>query len=129
MAYHKFLVVMLVTLILSVVVQGEGLFSDTFFLVAYAMISLILVLGMRADRTYENILGLGFLLLVLSGVLGVWVVIDMARNMPFQSLAFKLGITVVMNLCSMGFVREGRIMKKSLAIRPSGKGETVFWKG
>jgi len=131
MAYHELLLVILVSLIMSVIVQGEHLFADIFFIVAYVMMSIIVIAGMKSDKSYENALGLGFLLLTLAGVLSTWIIIDMVKNMPMNEFIFKFAITVVMNSCSIGFFWEAKKMKGLLDQKGLGgsSGDDLFWRG
>jgi hypothetical protein len=130
MAYHRILLVILVTLILSVVVQGENLFADEFFIVTYAMMSIVIIAGMRSEKSYENAMGLGFLLLALAGILSTWMVIDMVNNMPVNEFIFRFAVTLVMNSCAIGFLWEGKKLKKDLDQDYLGKrtGDDLFWR-
>jgi hypothetical protein len=130
MAYHKLLLVILISLMLSVLVQGENLFGDEFFIVSYAMMSFILIVGMKSEKSYENALGLGFLLLLLAGILSTWIVIDMVKNMPIKDFVFRFAVTVVMNSCSLGFFWEGRKLRKGLQQDYLGRSrkDDLFWR-
>ncbi len=130
MAYHKLLLVILISLILSVLVQGENLFGDEFFIVSYAMMSFILIVGMKSDKSYENALGLGFLLLILAGILSTWIVVDMVKNIPINDFVFRFAVTVVMNSCSIGFFWEGRKLRQGLEQGYMGRSrkDDLFWR-
>lgn len=129
MAYRKLLLVILISLVLSVLVQRENLFADEFFIVSYAMMSFVLILGMKSEKSYENALGLGFLLLILAGILSTWMVIDMVRG-TIEVFVFRFAIAVVMNSCSIGFFWEGKKLRQGLQqefLGRSRKGD-LFWR-
>lgn len=130
MVYYKLFGVMLLTLMLSVIVQGESLFTDIFFLVSYLMMASVIVLGMRSQKSYENAYGLGFLTLSLGGALSTWVVMDMVRNLPPEHTIFRFAIALVMDVCAIELFREGIKIRDDtrMATQFPTRNKGIFWK-
>jgi len=57
------LAVIFVILIMSVIVQGKDLFSDAFFAIAYAVMSVVLFIGTKFGAGSRTAIAIGMLLI------------------------------------------------------------------
>ena len=111
MKYYGFLFLVLASLIASVFVEGNNLFGSTFFTVAYAAMSLVLVIGSKYHESFKIDMLLGMLLIFSVGFLSTEVLTQMLTNRTTGMVLFKMAIIVSLDYCALGFLRSGRDMK------------------
>ena len=111
MRYYGFLFLVLACLIASVFVEGSNLFKSDFFLIAYAVMSLVLMIGSRHRETGSVDIVMGLLLLFSVGFLSTQVLVGMMTQSATGTFAFKVAIIVALDFCALGFLRMGRQMR------------------
>ncbi len=124
MAYYRLLLAVLIVLIVSVFVQGENLFTDEFFLVAYLVMALVLFLGTKYRKTTDVVLGIGALMIFSMAILSTWALIEMFASPGVPVL--KLAVVLSLDLCAVMFLHEARRMMRE---EPGANQEAgMFWK-
>jgi hypothetical protein len=118
MGYYGMLTVVFVVLIFSIVVQGSTLFSDTFFVIAYAIMAIVLVMGTKYKPSSKPTLAMGMILLLSVGFLSTQSVIELFTN-PTTTTFFKLAIVFSLDACALFFLHYGRKFKKEEEILKS----------
>jgi hypothetical protein len=111
MTYYKMLLVVFVVLILSVIVQGTGLFLDPFFTIAYVIMGLVLFIGTRYKPSSGTSFAIGIILILSVGFLSTDVLIRFFTEPVVLGTFFKLAIVFSLDACSLFFLRYGRKMK------------------
>lgn len=124
MAYYRLLLAIMVVLVVSVFVQGQNLFKDEFFLIAYVIMALVLFIGTKRRKTPNVVLGIGMIMIFSMGALSTWALIEMFASPGIPVL--KLAIVLSMDLCAILFLHEARRMRRD---EPGGsREEGMFWK-
>ena len=112
MGYYKMLSVIFVILIFSVIVQGRDLFSDAFFAIAYAVMSIALFIGTKFRAGSNAAIAIGMLLIFSVGFLSTNVLIEFFTRAPTPSVLFKLAIVMSLDACALFFLHYGREFRK-----------------
>ncbi len=112
MGYYRMLAVIFVILIFSVVVQGQALFSDAFFAIAYAVMALALFIGTKWNSSSTTAIAIGLLLLFSVAFLSTNVLIDFFSKAPTPNVFFKMAIAFSLDACALFFLRYGRDFRK-----------------
>ncbi len=108
MGYYRMLAVVFVILILSVIVQGTELFSDAFFAIAYAVMSLVLFIGTKFKESPKVADAIGLILIFTVGFLSTLTLIDFSTKPHTVTILFKLAIVFSLDACAIFFLRYGR---------------------
>jgi hypothetical protein len=108
MGYYGMLGVVFVIFMLSIIVQGEALFSDAFFAIAYAVMALVLVVGMKFRPSSKPAIAIGMLLLFSVGFLSTQSIIELFTSPPAATTFFKLAIVFSLDACALFFLNYGR---------------------
>jgi len=111
MKYYGFLMLVLASLIASVIVQGKDLFASSFFGVSYLAMSAVLVIGTKHPETYHVDLALGLLLIFAVAFISTEVLVNLLAGRAEGGTAFRFAITVALDYCALGFLRQAKIMK------------------
>jgi hypothetical protein len=112
MGYYGMLGVVFAILILSVIVQGEALFSDAFFAIAYAVMAIVLVIGTKSRPGSKPAIAIGLLLIFSVGFLSTNVLIDFFSKPVTPNVFFKLAIAASLDTSALFFLNYGRQMRK-----------------
>lgn len=112
MSYYKMLLVIFVVLIASVVVQGENLFSDPFFSIAYAIMGFVLVIGTKGKKSSTTANAIGMILILSVGFLSTQALIEFFTAAQTVKLLFKFAIVFSLDFCAIFFLKYGREFKK-----------------
>jgi len=107
MNYYGLLALVLACLVSSVIVKGQELFSSVFFMVAYAAMSFVLVIGSRNEETHRIDIFLGIILLLSVGFMSTEILIDMITNNYTGQFPFEIAIVAALDFTSVSFMREG----------------------
>ena len=111
MRYYGFLLLVLASLIAAVFVEGSDLFGSAFFSVAYAGMSMVLVIGSKYRESFRVDMLLGLLLIFAVAFLSTEVLTQMMTNQATEMVLFKMAIIISLDYCALGFLRNGRDMK------------------
>ncbi len=117
MRYYGFLLLVLATLVASVFVQGKNLFGSSFFTVAYAAMSVVLIIGSKRAESSGTDFLLGSLLIFSIGFLSTETLIELVTNRFTGMLIFKLAIIVSLDYAALGFLREGMKTRKTEGLK------------
>lgn len=117
MRYYGFLLLVLATLVASVFVQGKNLFGSSFFTVAYAVMSVVLIIGSKRAESSGTDFLLGSLLIFSIGFLSTETLIELVTNRFTGMLIFKLAIIVSLDYAALGFLREGMKVRKTEGLK------------
>ena len=120
---YALLMLVLVCLIASVIVQGENLLTNAFFLVSYGAMSVVLVIGSKKDETINIDYTLGVIMFFAVGFISTQTLIEMFTNKFMETLIFKVAIIVALDYAAIGFIRAGHQIKKNTIIISDGKYE------
>jgi len=112
MSYYKTLGAVFVIMMASVLVQGSELFSDIFFVVAYAIMGLVLVMGMKFENNSRTALSIGFILILSVGFLSTVVLVDFFTSIPTVSVIFKMATALSLDVCALFFLYYGRNLRR-----------------
>jgi hypothetical protein len=112
MGYYKMLAVIFVILVFSVAVQGQQLFADTFFALAYAVMAFALFIGTKWKSTSRTAIAIGLLLIFSVGFLSTNVLIDFFSKPVTPNVFFKLAIAASLDTSALFFLNYGRQMRK-----------------
>lgn len=123
MAYYRLLFAILIVLIISVFMQGENLFRDEFFFIAYIVMALVLIAGFRFEKTATTVTCIGLIMIFSMGILSTWALIEMFTSAGIPVL--KLAVVLSMDMCAIMFLHEGRRMNSSKKTVARG---SMFWK-
>ncbi|UCC91610.1 MAG: hypothetical protein JSV39_04880 [Candidatus Aenigmatarchaeota archaeon] len=107
MGYYKMLAVVFVILIISVIVQGRELFSDAFFAIAYAVMSLVLFIGTKFKQSPKVADAIGLILIFSVGFLSTMTLIDFTTKPHTVTIFFKLAIVFSLDACAIFFLHYG----------------------
>ncbi len=113
--YYRMLAVIFTVLILSVIVQGRNLFSDPFFAIAYAVMSLVLFIGTKWKESSRVAMAIGLLLIFSIGFLSTDVLVGFFSRPAALSTPdtfFKLAIVFSLDASALFFLRCGVKMRK-----------------
>jgi hypothetical protein len=121
MRYYGLLFLVLVSLIASVIVQGRDIFTSASFAIAYAVMSLVLVIGTKYKESSWSDFALGLLLICAVGFMSTETLIEMVSNKFTGALLFKTGIIIALDYCAIGFFRGGVAMKKMEEVKGDGR--------
>ena len=124
MAYYRLLLAIMVVLVVSVFVQGQNLFKDEFFLIAYVIMALVLFIGTKYRKTPDVVLGIGMIMIFSMGALSTWALIEMFAFSGIPVL--KLAMVISMDLCAILFLHEARRMRRDELGESHEDG--MFWK-
>ncbi len=111
MRYYGLLLLVLASLITSVFVEGKNLFQSEFFSTAYAVMSLVLIIGSKYGESGNVDMVMGLLLIFSVAFLSTQALVEILANRATEMLAFKVAIIVALDYCALGFLRMGRDMK------------------
>lgn len=117
MRYYGFLLLVLATLVASVFVQGKNLFGSSFFTVAYAVMSVVLIIGSKRAESSGTDFLLGSLLIFSIGFLSTETLIELVTNRFTGMLIFKLAIIVSLDYAALGFLREDMKTRKTEGLK------------
>lgn len=111
MQYLGYLALVLASLIASVFVEGSNLFSSAFFGIAYATMSVVLVVGAKRKESTAVDFFLGSCLIFAVAFLSTETLIKIIAGQGTATMVFKLAILAALDYCAIGFLRLGRVMK------------------
>ena len=111
MRYYGLLLLVLASLITSVFVEGRNLFRSEFFSTAYAVMSLVLIIGSKHRESGNVDVAMGMLLIFSVAFLSTQALVEILTNRATEMLVFKVAIIVALDYCALGFLRLGRDMK------------------
>jgi hypothetical protein len=117
MRYYGLLFLVLASLITSVFVEGKNLFQSEFFSTAYAVMSLVLIIGSKYKESGNVDIVMGMLLIFSVAFLSTQALIEILTNRATEMLAFKVAIIVALDYCALGFLRIGREMKHMVGLK------------
>lgn len=112
MSYYKTLAAVFVIMIASVIVQGENLFSDPFFSVAYAVMGLVLVIGTKFENKSSTALSIGLILILTVGFLSTVALAELFTSGLSIAVFFKLSIAFSLDGCALFFFHYGRKLRE-----------------
>lgn len=112
MGYYRMLSVIFAVLVLSVVVQGTGLFLDGFFALAYVIMGLVLFIGTKYKPSSKISFSIGLILILSVGFLSTDVLIRLFTEPIVVNTFFKLAIVLSLDACALFFLHYGREFKK-----------------
>lgn len=112
MSYYKTLGAVFVIMMTSVVVQGSELFSDDFFVAAYAVMGLVLVLGTKLENKSSTAFLLGTILILSIGFLSTTVLVEFFTSVPDVQAFFKLAIVFSLDGCALFFLHYGMLLRR-----------------
>jgi len=115
MGYYGMLGVVFAVLLLSVVVQGQELFADAFFAIAYAVMGVVLIIGTKFQRSWKTATAIGMLLLFSVGFLSTQTLIELFSGPAAEATFFKLAIVFSLDACALFFLHYGRRFRKEEA--------------
>ncbi|NIO19906.1 MAG: hypothetical protein GTN76_03990 [Candidatus Aenigmarchaeota archaeon] len=110
MGYYRMLLVVFIILILSVVVQGTGLFLDPFFALAYVIMGTVLFIGTKYRPSSGTSFAIGLILILSIGFLSTDVLIRFFTEPVVLETFFKLAIVFSLDACALFFLHYGRRM-------------------
>ncbi len=112
MKYYGNLMLVLSCLMASVFVEGNNLFKDDSYTIAYAMMGITLFMGSKHRESMETDFGLGILLMTAVGFMSTRLIFDMLRGTLGELSMFKLAIIASLDYAAIGFLRLGRQIRK-----------------
>ncbi|MCK5017311.1 MAG: hypothetical protein KAS32_09575 [Candidatus Peribacteraceae bacterium] len=112
MSYYKTLGAVFVIMMASVVVQGSNLFNDIFFVFAYAIMGIVLVLGTKLKDNSTTAFLLGIILILSIGFLSTTVLAEFFTSTPSIPIFFKMTIVFSLDGCALFFLHYGRVLRK-----------------
>lgn len=123
MKYYGLLMLVLVSLVAAVLVQGENLFKSEFFTVGYVAIGVVIVLGAKHRESMNVDAALGMLLMFSIGFMSTEILIDMLTNKFMERLLFKVAIIVALDYAALGFLRSAVRLKREKDVIGDGRYE------
>jgi hypothetical protein len=113
MRYYGLLMLVLVSLIASVFVEGQHLFESSLFAVAYVTMAAVLVIGSKNDESFMADFVLGWLLICAVGFMSTQVLIEMLTNNFTEPQVFKVAIIAALDYGALGFLGLGMKIRKT----------------
>lgn len=123
MKYYGLLMLVLVSLVAAVLVQGENLFESEFFTVGYVAMGVVIVLGAKHRESRSVDTALGMILLFSIGFMSTEILIDMLTNKFMERLLFKVAIIVALDYAALGFLRSAVRLKREKDVIGDGRYE------
>jgi hypothetical protein len=123
MKYYGLLLLVLVSLVVSALVQGENLFGSEFFTIGYVAMGIVIVLGAKHRESLNVDAALGMLLMFSIGFMSTEILIDMLTNKFMERLLFKIAIIVALDYAALGFLRLAVKLKRDKDLIGDGRYE------
>ncbi len=112
MKYYGLLSLVLVCMMASVFVEGEEMFQNSLFSVAYVTMGIVLVVGSKLDETMAVDFALGWLTIFSVGFISTQALIEMVTNNFTEPKVFKIAIIITLDYVALTFMKHGMDIRK-----------------
>jgi hypothetical protein len=120
MMYYGLMMLVLACLMASVFVQGERMFSSVFFVIAYAVMAAVLIIGSKLEESEKVDNVIGMLLLFAVAFMSTETLVGFLTDTFTGLLTFKVAIIISLDYCAISFLRKANDIKHH-------RGEVIFY--